>query len=344
MVNSEPENQSNTANLDTSPTQTKTRILSIDVFRGLTITFMVFVNSVGGFPNTPWWSRHVTDYGLTYVDLVAPFFVFAIGLTYHISYIRGLQKEGGLNTFFRFLRRYAAFIGIGFIGGSYHFYAEGILFGWNVLQSIGLAGIFTLLFIRFSRYWRLIIAILFTIVYQIVLNLPLVVGDTEMTISDYNLIDVHGGFIGAFGYGLIMLYSTVVSDAIQTRKMEEFLISGVVFTVLGVMTHVLWGISKERMTVPYVFISVGIACLCFYTLWVVYDKYEWSKQTSRFFQPQGKNSFFLYILHGLIIGDMWLILNESSPFAFILLVAVLNVIVIWQIAAYMDKKKKYVVF
>ncbi len=58
----------------------KIRYMSIDVFRGIVIVAMVFVNTLSEFNTTPAWSKHAIDFGLTYVDLVAPFFIFAIAL------------------------------------------------------------------------------------------------------------------------------------------------------------------------------------------------------------------------------------------------------------------------
>lgn len=46
----------------------KKRYLSIDLFRGLAIVGMVFVNIISNFDNIPDWSKHTADYGLTYVD------------------------------------------------------------------------------------------------------------------------------------------------------------------------------------------------------------------------------------------------------------------------------------
>ncbi|MHA1687720.1 MAG: heparan-alpha-glucosaminide N-acetyltransferase domain-containing protein, partial [Promethearchaeota archaeon] len=56
------------------------RYLSIDVFKGITILLMTFVNTLSVFENLPAWSKHPVDYGLTYVDFIAHFFVFIMGL------------------------------------------------------------------------------------------------------------------------------------------------------------------------------------------------------------------------------------------------------------------------
>lgn len=131
--------------------QKKIRYLCIDVFRGLAIAAMIFVNTLSEFSTTPAWSKHAIDFGLTYVDLVAPFFIFAIALTYRMSFKRYLKNDGALNAYIRILRRYGALLGFGFLG-SLFITSEGINFGWAVLQAIGLAGIFTLFLSNYLEF------------------------------------------------------------------------------------------------------------------------------------------------------------------------------------------------
>ncbi|HTF96116.1 MAG TPA: DUF5009 domain-containing protein [Cellvibrio sp.] len=59
------------------------RVLSIDVFRGITIFIMVFVNELSGVANIPLWMKHLpadVD-GMTFVDLVFPAFLFIVGMS-----------------------------------------------------------------------------------------------------------------------------------------------------------------------------------------------------------------------------------------------------------------------
>lgn len=58
------------------------RVHSIDIFRGLTIFLMVFVNEVAGVHGVPSWLKHVpADIdGMTFVDVVFPAFLFIVGM------------------------------------------------------------------------------------------------------------------------------------------------------------------------------------------------------------------------------------------------------------------------
>ncbi len=62
---------------------TSDRVLSIDIFRGLTILTMIFVNDVAGVRNIPDWMKHFPPAGdgMTFVDLVFPAFLFIVGMS-----------------------------------------------------------------------------------------------------------------------------------------------------------------------------------------------------------------------------------------------------------------------
>jgi heparan-alpha-glucosaminide N-acetyltransferase len=66
---------------------TTPRVISIDVFRGLTMTVMIFVNALSEVRGLPWWTYHAhanVDV-MTYVDMVFPFFLFAVGMSLPLS-------------------------------------------------------------------------------------------------------------------------------------------------------------------------------------------------------------------------------------------------------------------
>ena len=71
------------------------RLASIDIFRGLTITVMIFVNELAGVRGLPWWNYHMKadiDF-MTYVDMVFPFFLFIVGLSMPIAIRSRLKRN-----------------------------------------------------------------------------------------------------------------------------------------------------------------------------------------------------------------------------------------------------------
>src|SRR5438445_36454 len=60
------------------------RLVSLDVFRGMTIAGMVLVNNPGGSP-VYWPLDHAEWNGLTPTDWIFPFFLFIVGVSIAIS-------------------------------------------------------------------------------------------------------------------------------------------------------------------------------------------------------------------------------------------------------------------
>jgi predicted acyltransferase len=327
----------------------KKRYLSIDIFRGVTIVAMVFVNFIAEYSQIPSWCKHAPDIGLTFVDLVAPFFIFAISLTYHMNYIAVRKTKSAVETFMHFFRRYMTILGLGLLIGI-TFTPTAIIFYWSALPAIGLAGFFTLLFIRFPREIRLVIAILGLILYQLILSLTVQIEGNMILISNWNLSDVHGGFIGGFGFFLMMLLGTVISEGLEQKKYQDFVFYGIIFTLIGFVMHlfwvvnpqdILWGISKNRVSISYIFISLGLASIVFYITWYLYDKLQITKGKSVFLQPQGKNAFFLYLFHGILIEIIHLFVPVDLLWTWVLVIAILCIGTVWFMGFMLDQKKIY---
>jgi heparan-alpha-glucosaminide N-acetyltransferase len=66
---------------------TSFRIQSIDIFRGLTVLTMIFVDNLGFVKDLPWWTYHMPAEanGMTYVDMVFPAFLFLMGMAIPLS-------------------------------------------------------------------------------------------------------------------------------------------------------------------------------------------------------------------------------------------------------------------
>ena len=65
--------------------ETKNRILSLDVFRGITVMMMTIVNNPGDWGHIYASLEHAAWNGCTPTDLVFPFFLFIVGVSVSIS-------------------------------------------------------------------------------------------------------------------------------------------------------------------------------------------------------------------------------------------------------------------
>ncbi|MEX1128304.1 MAG: heparan-alpha-glucosaminide N-acetyltransferase domain-containing protein [Vicinamibacterales bacterium] len=106
------------------------RLLSLDVFRGLTMAAMVIVNNPGDWGNVYGPLLHAEWHGWTPTDLIFPFFLFIVGVSITLS-----KKSAGWGSI---LRRAVIIFGLGlFLSGYPRFDVE----RWRipgVLQRIAL--------------------------------------------------------------------------------------------------------------------------------------------------------------------------------------------------------------
>jgi predicted acyltransferase len=74
---------------------TSTRVLAIDIFRGLNIALMIFVNDLASVRDLPWWTYHAkTNWDvMTYVDMVYPGFLFLVGMSLPLAINQRLKKS-----------------------------------------------------------------------------------------------------------------------------------------------------------------------------------------------------------------------------------------------------------
>lgn len=84
--------------------QTNSRLLSLDVLRGITIAGMILVNNPGSWSYKYAPLGHAQWHGLTPTDLVFPFFMFIMGISTYIS-LRKFNFEWSKATFLKILKR-----------------------------------------------------------------------------------------------------------------------------------------------------------------------------------------------------------------------------------------------
>jgi predicted acyltransferase len=68
------------------------RLVSLDIFRGFVIAFMILVNDPGDGPSSYWGLKHAEWNGWTPTDLVFPFFVFIVGAAMAFSFRTRLAR------------------------------------------------------------------------------------------------------------------------------------------------------------------------------------------------------------------------------------------------------------
>ena len=118
------------------------RLLALDAFRGLTIAFMIIVNTPGSWVYVYGPLRHAEWHGCTPTDLVFPFFLFIVGVAMRFSFARhNYQPSSDLLK--KIFWRTVTIFSFGLLLNAYPFIRQD--WDWTslrimgVLQRIGLA-------------------------------------------------------------------------------------------------------------------------------------------------------------------------------------------------------------
>ena len=74
---------------------TSTRVVSIDIFRGITMAVMIFVNDLASVHGLSKWTYHMPARvdAMTYVDMVFPAFLFIVGMAMPIAVRQRLRRN-----------------------------------------------------------------------------------------------------------------------------------------------------------------------------------------------------------------------------------------------------------
>jgi predicted acyltransferase len=310
------------------------RISSIDLFRGFAIFTMVPANYMVGVQIIPAWLKHAPDVGLTVIDLIAPFFIFAISLTFGLSFNRRCDKDGAFRTYSYFLTRYLAIIGLGAIisAGETALGQNPVGIDWGVLQAIGMAGLITLIVIRLPSIYRWLIGAVMLVVYQLIL---------DHFLLDLTLRSPHGGLFGSVDWAAMMILGTALADMFhgEDRARKAFPWASMIVLAAGIAVAFIEPVSKRRVSASYVLITLGVSALLFLLFHWASDIHNWK---SRLLLAWGKNPLILYFLHYLLIGVFFLpgisLLYAAAPLWVVLLEMTFLLVVISAVALWMDRQ------
>jgi heparan-alpha-glucosaminide N-acetyltransferase len=77
---------------------TSTRVLSIDIFRGITMAVMIFVNDLDSVHGLSKWTYHMPEKvdAMSYVDMVFPAFLFIVGMALPIAVRQRLKRNASV--------------------------------------------------------------------------------------------------------------------------------------------------------------------------------------------------------------------------------------------------------
>ena len=264
------------------------------MFRGLAIVLMVAANYLAGVRIVPAWLKHAPDVGFTLIDVIAPMFIFAIGLTCRVSFLRRRAREGTGGAVSHHVRRYLAIAGIGAIisAGEDLFGLSESVQAWGVLQAIGLSGLAVLPLLLLAWPWRLLAALLLLAGYQLLLDrfwLAIVLSSS------------HGGLPGTLGWAGMLCLATVLADCIGSPEAPAWrgAVGALGVLLAGLLVGLWVPVSKNRVSSSYVLLSTGASALAYVLVRLAADRAGWR---CRALERWGANPLLLYVLHYLLLA------------------------------------------
>ena len=311
------------------------RSLALDIFRGMTVCFMIIVNTPGSeeFAYSP--LQHAKWFGFTPTDLVFPSFLFAVGNAMSFAMKKFETMPTGA-VVGKILRRTLLIFLLGYLMYWFPFVHQTQGGGWalnpishtrimGVLQRIALCyGIASLLIYFTTTRTVLIVSALFLIGYWVILLAAPVPGADpfSMTGNAGYRLDMwllgeghlyHGEGVAFDPEGLLSTLPAVVNVVAgyfagvfigQKGKSYEGLAklllwgSGCLF--VAYVLNFYFPISKKLWTDGFVFLTVGLDLILLSFLIYVIEFRE-KKRWTYFFSVFGKNPLSIYLLSELLV-------------------------------------------
>ena len=311
----------------------KTRYLSLDVLRGLTIALMVLVNNPGSWSTiyTPF--RHAPWHGFTVTDLVFPAFLFVVGNAMSFS-MRKFEGKSDGSFLKKVILRALLIFGIGLFLSAFPFVSriEGEIVIkdlssmriMGVLQRIAICYFFASLMLRYLKvtlslvlsviillgYWSLMFAFgdsadPYSLTGNAALKFDLFVFPSE------NLWHGHGipfdpeGLLSTIPAIVNVIAGFVAGKFIQKsgnklKTVVSLAIAGILLLVVGQFWDIFFPINKSIWTSSFVLYSTGWCLLVLSSLIFIIEILNLKKWTY-FFEVFGKNPLFIYAFSGIIV-------------------------------------------
>ncbi|MFC1474951.1 acyltransferase family protein [bacterium] len=308
----------------TTTTAKPTRLLALDVFRGLTIAGMIVVNNqVGGRPYDS--LRHAGWHGWTLADLVFPSFVFIMGVA--LAYSMGNRARAGQSSA-KMYRHIAIRAIILFALGLLSTYdpAKGLahIRIMGVLQRLALVYLFASVIAMNTKSGRGLLAwaVWLSVLYWGLMKLVPVPGYGAGDLSQAGNLAAYIDNLFLKGHlytekwdpeGLLhtlpaissCLLGTLTGHMIRaerklTDKIATIQVAGLALIILAFIANLYFPINKNLWSPAFVMLTCGIGmCVLGAFLWVI-DFRGIKSWTGPFF-VLGMNPLFAYLISGLMM-------------------------------------------
>ena len=308
------------------------RLVSLDVFRGITIAGMVLVNNPGTWSSIYWPLQHAEWHGWTPTDLVFPFFLFIVGVSITLAFARRVEEAGvKRDLYLKVIKRTAIIFGLGLFLNGFPYFQPGTIRIAGVLQRIAICYLVaSLIFLTTTVRTQLLLAVALLIAYWLVMTRLAAPGyapgdlTKEGSIAsfiDRVLLRQHiwrqgrvydpEGLLSTIPAVCTTLFGILTghwlrSEHSRFEKVVGMFVAGAVCVVLGWAWNPFFPINKALWTSSYVLFTGGLAlqflALCYWLIDIQgYRRWAWP------FEVFGVNALALFVGTGLMVKVMGLL-------------------------------------
>ena len=291
---------------------TKTRLTSLDAFRGLTILGMLLVNNIALDTATPRQFLHAGwNEGLHFADLVFPWFVLIVGVSIAFSATSTRSKAlPGWKYDLKVLTRALILFLLGCLIDSS--LARRPVLGLGVLQLIGLAYLVGALLYGLPAERRALIAVLVLVLHWAAIRFIPIPGESAGVFTESRNLIVHlnsqylepvhlRGVISVVPTSALVLIGTLLGDLLRTerlpasRKITVLIAGGLGLAVVGWLWNFDIPFNKPLWTGSYVLFSAGCGAVLLGALHLAMDVTGW-RALGFPFVVFGSNAIVAYVV------------------------------------------------
>ncbi len=316
----------------TKPATSSTRLVSLDVFRGLTIAGMVLVNNPGSWSNIYWPLEHAEWNGWTPTDLIFPFFVFIVGVAIPLAFARRVAAGGSKrDLYLKIIRRTLIIFALGMFLAGFPYFRLGTIRIPGVLQRLAVCYFFaSLIYLKTRPRTQVLIILGLLVGYCLLMTNSAAPGfprgdlSREGSLASFVDRTVFGPHIWSQGkvYDPEGILSTIPatctalfgvltgqwlrSDKPPYEKTAGLFFAGMCCIVIGWAWNPFFPINKALWTSSYVFFTGGMALqLLAFCYWLIDIKNV--RAWTRPFVVFGVNAIVLFVGTGVMARLLGLI-------------------------------------
>lgn len=295
---------------------------SLDVFRGMTISLMILVNTPGSWSYVYAPLRHASWHGCTPTDLVFPFFLQIVGISLWFS-LKKQKSKLSKDIFLKIIKRASIIFLVGLFLNLFPYFNFEKVRVLGVLQRISIAYfIGSILCVIFNKRNLIIITIILLLGYWGLLYLgnpanPYslennLAGKIDMFLFGENHIykgfgipfDPEGLLASLPAVGTVLIgYLTgglISNNEEILSKIKKLLFFGISLSLLGILWGEFFPINKPLWTSSYVVYTSGLGMIMLTFLILLVDLKNFGKWLQPFVHF-GANPLFIFVFSGLYV-------------------------------------------